>query len=359
MAKVYILGAPNNYIDNLIKDLKNVSVDTELAISLFELKKKVESGEPSAVLVADNLKEKKVEELLHNLLEDECTSELPLVGVTTTEDYIESTLTFFNNGAVDVLHLPAEIEETYARIKLRIRESSFQNTLTSSKYFFSEAQEKEQGKRNGYFNFYDHRRIKVGEIAVKEGMVVSATYGDTIKEDAFLQLACNPNLTFRFSDKTDVKAEKIKASITSLLLEASKFNDEIKKQDSRTGEKLKCLIIDNSRIARLLASRTLKQLQVDSKVVGSDEFTIRLMTQYTPNFLLIDYGQGEKVLDMIWQAGHSQDDIPVIIYCDEDIKNLNFNRIGKHIIEAVMHKDEVQKNMPELLSKMFNFTAEK
>ena len=84
MAKVYILGAPNNYIDNLIKDLKNVSVDTELAISLFELKKKVESGEPSAVLVADNLKEKKVEELLHNLLEDECTSELPLVGVTTT-----------------------------------------------------------------------------------------------------------------------------------------------------------------------------------------------------------------------------------------------------------------------------------
>ena len=232
MEKVYILGAPNNYIDNLIKDLKNVSVNIEMANSLFELKKKAESGKPSAILVADNLKEKKVDELIHSLVEDEYTAELPLIGLTTSEDYIESTLTFFNNGTVDVIHLPAEIEETFARIKLRIRESSFQNTLTSNKYFFSEAQEKEQGKRNGYFHFYDHGRIKVGEIAVKDGMVVSATYGDTIKEDAFLQLACNPNLTFRFSDKADVKAEKIKASITSLLLEASKFNDEIQKQEN-------------------------------------------------------------------------------------------------------------------------------
>ena len=359
MEKIYILGAPNNYIDNLAKDLKSVSTSIEMANSLFELKKKAESGKPSAILVADNLKEKKVDELLHSLLEDEYTADVPLIGMTTTEDFVESTLIFFNNRAVDVLHLPAEIEETYARIKLRIRESSFQNTLTSSKYFFSEAQEKEQGRRYGYFHFYDHRRIKVGEIAVKDGMVVSATYGDTIKEDAFLQLACNPNLTFRFGDKTDVKAEKIKASITSLLLEASKFNDEIKKQESQVGDKLKCLIIDNSRIARLLASRILRQLQVDSKVVGSDEFTIRLMTQYTPNFLIIDYAQSEKVLDMIWQAGHSQEDVPVIIYCDEDIKNLNFSRIGKHTIEAVMHKSEVQNVMPELLSKIFNFAAEK
>ena len=359
MEKIYILGAPNNYIDNLAKDLKSVSTSIVMANSLFELKKKAESGKPSAILVADNLKEKKVDELLHSLLEDEYTADVPLIGMTTTEDFVESTLIFFNNRAVDVLHLPAEIEETYARIKLRIRESSFQNTLTSSKYFFSEAQEKEQGRRNGYFHFYDHRRIKVGEIAVKDGMVVSATYGDTIKEDAFLQLACNPNLTFRFGDKTDVKAEKIKASITSLLLEASKFNDEIKKQDSQVGDKLKCLIIDNSRIARLLASRILRQLQVDSKVVGSDEFTIRLMTQYTPNFLIIDYAQSEKVLDMIWQAGHSQEDVPVIIYCDEDIKNLNFSRIGKHTVEAVMHKSEVQNVIPELLSKIFNLAAEK
>ena len=112
MEKVYILGAPNNYIDNLIKDLKNVSVNIEMANSLFELKKKAESGKPSAILVADNLKEKKVDELIHSLVEDEYTAELPLIGLTTSEDYIESTLTFFNNGTVDVIHLPAEIEET-------------------------------------------------------------------------------------------------------------------------------------------------------------------------------------------------------------------------------------------------------
>ena len=359
MEKIYILAAHNNYIDNLIKDLKSVSVNTEISYSLFELKKKAETSQPSAILLADNLKEKKTDVLLPSLLEDEHTADTPLIGLTTTENFVESTLVFLNNGAVDVIHLPAEIEETFARIKLRIRESSFQNTLTSSKYFFSEAQEKEQGKRNGYFHFYDHRRIKVGEIAVKEGLIVSATYGDTIKEDAFLQLACNSNLTFRFADRTDVKAEKIKASITSLLLEASKFNDEIKKQDSKLGDEIKCLIIDNSRIARLLASRVLKQLRVESKVVGSDEFTIRLLTQYSPNFLIIDYEQGEKVLDTIWQTGRSQEDIPVIIYCDEDIKNLNFSRIGKHDIEAVLHKDEVQVNMPEILTKIFNYASEK
>jgi len=359
MEKIYILGGPNNYIDNLVKDLKSVSVDTEMAFSLFEIQKKAESRKPSAILIADNLKEKQTDALLPALLENEYTTDIPLLGLTTSENFTESTLSFFNSGAVDVIHLPAEIEETYARIKLRIRESSFQNTLTSGKYFFSEAQEKEQGKRNGYFHFYDHRRIKVGEIAVKEGMIVSATYGDTIKEDAFLQLACNPNLTFRFADKTDVKVDKIKASITSLLLEASKFNDEIKKQDSRLGEELKCLIIDNSRIARLLASRILKQLRVESKVVGSDEFTIRLLTQYTPSFLIVDYLHAEKVLDMIWQNGHSKDDIPVIIYCDEDIKNLNFNRVGKHTVEHVMHKDEIQKVMPEVLSKHFNYASER
>jgi CheY-like chemotaxis protein len=358
MEKIYILAGPNNYIDNLIKDLKGISVDTELTYSLFELKKKAENSKPSAILIADNLKEKQTDVLLPALLENEYTTDIPLLGLTTAENYMDSTLAFFNNGAVDVIHLPAEIEESYARIKIRIRESSFQNTLTSGKYFFSEAQEKEQGKRNGYFHFYDHRRIKVGEIAIKDGLVVSATYGDMIKEDAFLQLACNPNLTFRFADRAEVKVEKIKTSITSLLLEASKFNDEIKKQESKFGDELKCVIIDNSRIARLLASRALKQLRVESKVVGSDEFTIRLLTRYTPGFLIIDYRQAEKILDMIWQGGHSAGDIPVIIYCDEDIKNLNFNRLGKHTFEAAIHKDEIQKEMPEVLAKIFNFASE-
>ena len=46
MEKIYILGAPNNYIDNLIKDLKSLSVNTEIANSLFELKKKKTGEKP-------------------------------------------------------------------------------------------------------------------------------------------------------------------------------------------------------------------------------------------------------------------------------------------------------------------------
>ena len=64
MEKIYILAAPNNYIDNLIKDLKSLSADAELSNSLFELKKKAEVAKPSAILLADNLKEKKTDVLL-------------------------------------------------------------------------------------------------------------------------------------------------------------------------------------------------------------------------------------------------------------------------------------------------------
>ena len=58
MEKLFILAAPNNYIDNLLKDLKSKSVSCELMYSLFELRKKAEQEKPSLILVADNLKEK-------------------------------------------------------------------------------------------------------------------------------------------------------------------------------------------------------------------------------------------------------------------------------------------------------------
>ncbi|MEJ2055528.1 MAG: hypothetical protein P8X42_16555 [Calditrichaceae bacterium] len=99
MEKIYILAGPNNYIDNLIKDLKGISVDTELTYSLFELKKKAENSKPSAILIADNLKEKQTDVLLPALLENEYTTDIPLLGLTTAENYMDSTLAFFNNGA--------------------------------------------------------------------------------------------------------------------------------------------------------------------------------------------------------------------------------------------------------------------
>lgn len=353
MEKLIILAAPNNYIDNLVKDFKSLGISCELVYSLFELKKRSDQEKPASILVADNLKEKKIETLVPGILENESTAQIPVIGLTTTENSLESTIEFFQNGAVDVLHLPEEGEEAAIRVRLRIREAVLKNALTPNEYFFSEAQEKEQGRRNGYFHFYDHRRQKVGDIAILQGKVVSATYASMIKEDAFLQLACNPLLSFRFEDKEDVQTGKIEASITSLLLEASKLKDEIKKQDSALTDSVKCLIIDNSRIARLLAGRQLKQYQIETKALSASEFSIRLLTQFVPRFLLLDHAVSEGILNMIWQTGHGKDDIPVIIYCDRDVKNINFSRIGKHQIESVVYKDELQKKIQTILESLF------
>jgi len=359
MEKLFILAASNNYIDNLLKDLKSISVSCELMYSLFELRKKAEQEKPSLILVADNLKEKKIDTLIPSFLNNEITESIPIIGLTTSENHIKSTKAFFENGVVDVIHLPAEIEETELRLHLREREASLKNTLTPNEYFFSEAQEKEQGKRSGYFHFYVHRRIRVGEIAIKDGKVVSATYSKLIKEDAFLQLTCNPLLSFRFEDTKNVKTGKIETTITSMLLEASKLRDEIKRQENIFEDEIRCLVIDNSRIARLLASRVLKNLKIESKVLGANEFKIRLLTQFTPSFLILDFETSESILDMIWQVGHTSEDIPIIIYCDEDVKDINFSRIGKHSVEFVVHKDELPKNMQGFLEELFDFKPEK
>lgn len=359
MDRLFLLAAPNNYIDNLLKDLKSISKSCEFMSSLFELRKKAEQDKPSLILVADNLKEKKIETLIPSLLDNEITDSIPIIGLTTTENHIKSTRAFFENGVVDVIHLPAEIEETELRVTLRIKEASLKNTLTPNEYFFSEAQEKEQGKRSGYFHFFDHRRIKVGEVAIKDGKVVAATYSSLIKEDAFLQLTCNPLLSFKFEDTKKIKTGKIETTITSMLLEASKLKDEIKRQENSFEDELRCLVVDNSRIARLLASRILKSLKIESKVLSANEFTIRILTKFTPSFFILDYETSELILDTVFQAGHTRDDIPVIIYCDEDVKDLNFSRIGKHMVESVVYKEELQKNIQGILENLFDYKPEK
>jgi DNA-binding response OmpR family regulator len=359
MNNILILAAQNNYIDNLVNDLKAINFETHIVYSLFELKKKAQTEQPAVIFVADNLKEKKIEIMLTSILESDALKTVPIIGITISEESLQSTKEFFENGVVDVIHLPVDILEVQLRLSLRIQESELRNYLTPNQYFFSEAQEKEQGKRTGYFRFYDSRKVQVGEVAIKGGKIVSATYGSLIKEDAFLQLACNSVLFFRFEDMETVPAGRIEVPITGMLLEASKFKDEIKKQEGLTGESIKALIIDNNRIARLLASRSLRESQIESKVIGADEFSLRLMTNFSPNFLIIDFKASELILDQIWQTGHSSDDMPVIIYCDEDVKNLNFSRIGKHSVEAVVSKDKFQKTIHSILNDIFDFTAVK
>ncbi|MGD9488810.1 MAG: response regulator [Calditrichaceae bacterium] len=358
MKKIHVLAGPNKEIDNLLINLKEFSFDCSQVTSLFELKKKCAQSKPDAVIVADNLKEKVLKHLVPAVLALQELIGSPVMGITTEKDHMQSTEDFFKQGASDVLHLPADAYETSLRINLRIHEAGLRNTLTTIDFFFSEAQEKEQGRRSGIFHFYNANRIRVGEVVIASGKVVGATYGSIIKEDAFLQLACSSSLSFRFEDRDDIGKGKFIANITNLLLDASKLKDEIKKQESCRDEQLKALIVDPNRIARLMTNRFLKNMGIDSKVTSPEEFTIRFLAKSAPDFLILDYGSSEKILDMIWPDERTNSDIPVIIYCDDVIKNLNFNFIGKHEINGCVYKKRLHVEIKELLDKLFNLSAE-
>lgn len=195
-------------------------------------------------------------------------------------------------------------------------------------------------------------------ISVLNGRAVKATYGSIIKEDAFLQLACNPQLKFQFEDKDKVEEGTIRSTIMNLFLEAYKLKDEIKKQDQRQEGSLKTIIIDSNRIERLLANRVLKNLNIDSKVLGPDEFSLRLMARFTPDFLIIDRKEADNILDLIWPSGRKEDDLPVIIYCDKEGKDLYSSESGSHLIDYVFNKKNLHIQIESSLKELFNFLPE-
>ncbi len=292
--------------------------------------------------------------MLYSLQKAPETAGIPVIGITVTDNPSQAVLEFLRNGAVDALNENTVPEEAVIRAKLRIDEAVLRSALTPNEFFFSEAQEKEQGKRSGIFHFFNNQRVAVGSVHIKDGRVVHATYGSIIKEDAFLQLACNDNLSFRFEDRADIEDGTFSASITNLLLEAYKLKDEMKKQGAGPETELKGLIIDPNRIERLLANRVLKNMGIESKVVSDTDFTLRLMTGFLPNFIIVDCGCAESVLDRIWPEGRRSDNIPVIIYCDEEIKNLNSSFAGNHQIDKVVWKKDFQTQMKNIVRNLFN-----
>ena len=187
---------------------------------------------------------------------------------------------------------------------------------------------------------------------VKEGRVVSAAYGSLIKEDAFLQLACNDELKFVFEDVEDVPIANVNESITNLLMEAAKLKDEIKKQEGSNLYDLKVLIIDDNRIARIMASRVVKKMDYECKVTGPQEMTVRFMANFAPQLIVLDFEDAEDILNMLWPKPRTDSDMPVIIYCDEDVKDINFNEIGKHQISAVVYKNKFHDESKSLFEKV-------
>jgi CheY-like chemotaxis protein len=232
-----------------------------------------------------------------------------------------------------------------------LQESQMRRHFTSSQFFWNEAQEKEQGKRTGIFKFFDQQNTEVGNISVKGGRLVHATYGSLIKEDAFLQLACNENLKFAFDDLDDVEGTTLNEGITNLLMEAAKLKDEIKKQEGEDLEEVKILVIDENRIARIMASRIIKKMGYISKVTSPKEMTVRFMANLAPRMIILDHHDAAQVMDMLWPNPRTEADIPVIIYCDEDVKDINFDHIKKHMITGTVYKNKFHEEFGSIIQK--------
>jgi DNA-binding response OmpR family regulator len=347
---IYIITAPDKQITALTEQLKTKNHSVVTFDNLFEFKRRIGKDKPQLVLVADNLKEKNTIDLLVAISGIEDMLSVPIIGLVTVDDP-QTVITFLQNGAVDAVQTPFLAAEIIARINLRVHEAQLKQRFTSSQFFWNEAQEKEQVKRTGVFRFYDSQNTEVGIISIKDGRMVFATYGSLIKEDAFLQLACNETLKFVFTDMAEVPLSNINAGITNLLMEAAKLKDEIKKQEGEVPEEVKVLVIDENRIARIMVTRTLKNVGYVYKVTSPEEMTVRFMADFAPHMLILDYQNAPRMLDMLWPANRGEKDIPVIIYCDEDIKDLNFDKIGNHNITAAVYKSKFHEELKSLLQK--------
>jgi len=351
MEKIFVISVISDDINTLVNQLKLRVKDVLTFDNLFEFRKHTEKEKPDVVLVADNLKEKKIEDLMKSIHALNVLDNTPIIGLVSCGEKAKG-IEFLKNGVVDAIYPPLLIEELMIRLDMRFEEIQLRQSFTAGEFFFNEAQEKEQGRRTGIFKFFNNDNTEIGNMAIKNGRLVHATYGSLIKADAFLQLSSNSNLKFVFTDKDDIQNSSIDEGITGLLLEASKLKDEIKKQETEQFDEVKFLVIDSNRIARIMANRVLKKLGFLCKVTSTNEMTVRFMVNYAPQVIIIDYADGEFIMDMLWPDGRKDDDIPVIIYCDEDIKDINSMQIGKHKAIFALYKNQFHKEIKSILQTL-------
>jgi CheY-like chemotaxis protein len=352
MEIIHIINAGDKAIANIADQLSTRVYTVSSFDNLFEFKRKCETETPDVIFVSDNLKEKNIGDLLSTISQTCGHGKTPVIGLVTQEINQEKVLAFFQHGAVDVIHPPYDLEEVVTRMHLRIKEATVLQRFTSGEFFFNEAQEKEHAKRTGIFKFFESNNIEVGNICIQGGRVVHATYGSLIKEDAFLQLACNSDLKFTFEDTDEIPRSSINEGITNLLLEASKLKDEIKRQEGSTDGELKAIIIDENRIARILASRVMKNYNFTCKITSPKEMTVRFMANFAPQIIILDYFDAEQILNMLWPTPRKDTDIPVVIYCDEDVKDINFTKIKNHAVTSTVYKNMLHKEIKSILQNL-------
>jgi hypothetical protein len=79
--------------------------------------------------------------------------------------------------------------------------------------------------------------------------------------------------------------------------------------------------------------------------------TVRFMANLAPRMIILDHHDAAKVMDMLWPNPRTEADIPVIIYCDEDVKDINFDHIKKHMVTGTVYKNKFHEEFGTILQK--------
>ncbi|KAB2880929.1 response regulator [bacterium] len=336
-------------IDPLIKALKHDGFEVHYAadgIQALDLVKKI----PFNLILMDIMMPRlNGYETLERLREDEETAYIPVIFVTghfNAEEIVKG----LGSGAVDAISKPFHISEVIMRSKVRMAEAKLKRRYTAVTHFFSEAQEKEQSRRTGLFEFYDHAKTKIGDIYVEDGKVVYATSRDAIKDDAFLQLASTRHACYIFQDDVKTPTKSLSANITSLILEASKIIDELEAKEIRDDSQKRVLVIDPDRIPRILASRALKASGYNTMVTSTEEISAETVRKYNPDVIVVDHGHAELILNKI-KNGMAPKNAAIIIYSDQDHLDQfdGMDHIGEFKIDAFISKTQIDQSLSHVV----------
>ena len=286
---------------------------------------------------------------LEKLREDEETAYIPVIFVTghfNAEEIVKG----LGSGAVDAISKPFHISEVIMRSKVRMAEAKLKRRYTSITHFFSEAQEKEQSRRTGLFEFYDQAKTKIGDIYVEEGKVVYATSRDAIKDDAFLQLASTRHASYVFQEGVKTPYKSISVSITGLILEASKIIDELEAKDIRDEGQKRVLVIDRERIPRILASRALKAGGYITMVTSSDEISPETLDKFGPDAIVVDHSEAELILNK-FKSSLERKKTAIIIYSDQDRLDqfAGMDHVGTFKIDAFIAKTQIDQSLSHVV----------
>lgn len=354
--RILVVDDELDAVDALMKALDHEGFEAHYARDGVEALEMVQKSRFQLVLLDVMMPRLNGYSVLQSMLKNEATANIPVIFVTAyfnTDEVVKG----LEAGAVDAISKPFRIAEVIIRSKLRIAESKLKKRFSPIAYFFAEAQEKEQSRRTGVFEFYDKSRSKIGDVYIEDGKVVYATSKDAIKEDAFLQLASNRELTYLFQDDVHPPKRTLGAPITSLILEASKIIDELDAKELRNADEKRVLIIDRNRIPRILASRSLKAKGFATKVMSSEEITPEIYHHFDPDLLIIDHNEGQEILDKMMFGQQNARSIPVVSYTDqEQIDDTVLPRIGTYRIDAILSKTNIDYALPHLAHQLIKKT---